>query len=150
MDGWYPDWDTIYKEYAADCTNFVSQAVFEGVAYTASDPNYLYPDPANWSEWWYYKFSDPADGSKPWFHVREFREFLITNHYNYENFGLEFVIRGPTGKVVDLCNIQLGDFIFMYDIYESDPELEWKYTVIVDKIDGDTCNGNNCLCCCTF
>lgn len=143
MDGWDPDWDTTYKDYAWDCTNFVSQAVFEGVAYTASDPNYFYPDPANWSEWWYYKFSDPADGSKPWFHVRELREFLTVNYFNYEYFGLEFVIRGPTGKGVDLCDIQLGDVIFMYDTNEPDPELKWKHTVIVDKIDGDTCDGSN-------
>ena len=60
-EGWDPGWDETYKDYGeTDCTNFVSQAVFEGVAYTASDPNYFYPDPANWSEWWYYKFSDPC------------------------------------------------------------------------------------------
>jgi hypothetical protein len=121
MDGWDPDWDTTYEEYAWDCTNFVSQAVFEGVAYTASDPRYFYPDPVNSSVWWYYKFSDLAGGSEPWIIVREFYDFLITNHYNYENFGLEFVIRGPTGKPVDLCDIQLGDVIFMYDPVEPEP-----------------------------
>ena len=119
----------------------MSQAVFEGVAYTASDPNYFYPNPANWSEWWYYKFSDPADGSQPWISVGDFREFLTENHYNYENYGLDYVIRGPTGKAVDLCDIQLGDVIFMYE--DDGPDPGWKHTVIVDKVDGDTCDGNN-------
>ncbi|MFC1878550.1 hypothetical protein ACFLZW_01430 [Chloroflexota bacterium] len=31
----------------------------------------------------------------------------------------------------------------MYNPVEPDPDKKWIHTVIVDKIDGDTCNGNN-------
>ncbi|MFC1878548.1 amidase domain-containing protein [Chloroflexota bacterium] len=88
-EDWNPGWDETYKDYGdTDCTNFIAQSVFEGIAFTASDPNYFYPDPANYNEWWYYKFSDLADGSKPWISVREFREFLIElNETNGQKHG---------------------------------------------------------------
>jgi hypothetical protein len=139
-DGWYSGWDTTYKECPLDCTNFVSQAVFEAVSFTATDPNYFYPN-SNYNEDWYYKFSAPADGSKPWVSVGDFREFLTVNQYNYETYGLEYVKRGPTGKAVNFCNIQLGDVIFMYEYVGE--ETGWAHTVIVDKITGNTCSGNN-------
>jgi hypothetical protein len=62
--GWTSGWPTSYKLYTSDdCTNFVSQAVFEGVSYTASDANYFYPDSSHYMNWWYYKFSTTVDGS---------------------------------------------------------------------------------------
>ena len=80
-EGWVPGWDENYKDYEeTDCTNFTSQAVFEGVAYTASDHRYFYPDSTNYDEWWYYKFSDLADGSKPWISVGDFYTFLTRSH----------------------------------------------------------------------
>jgi hypothetical protein len=140
LDGWNSSWDAVYKEYESDCTNFVSQAVFEGVSYTASDPNYFYPDPIHTEEWWYYKFSTVADGSTPWIRVGDFYEFLTENYFNYEYFGIEYVIRGPAGKGVSLCNIHIGDVVFMYE-NEGDPG--WAHTVIVDDLDSSHCNGNN-------
>lgn len=139
LEGWNSSWDTIYKEYVSDCTNFVSQAVFEGVAYTASDTNYFYPDLENYAEWWYYKFSIVADGSMPWISVGDFYEFLTENYFNYENFGLAYVTRGPAGKGASLCNIQIGDVIFMY---ENEGQTGWAHAVIVDDLDANPCYSN--------
>jgi hypothetical protein len=140
LDGWNSSWDTVYKEYASDCTNFISQAIFEGVAYTASDPNYFYPDPIHDAEWWYYKFSTVANGSTPWISVGDFYEFLTENYFNYENFGLAYVTRGPAGKGVSLCNIQIGDAVFMY---ENEGQTGWTHAVIVDDLGANPCNSND-------
>jgi hypothetical protein len=114
----------------------VSQAVFEGISYVASDRDYFYPDPANDSEWWYYKFSTEVNGSIPWHSVGDFREFLNENYYNYTHYGLG--IGGPAGYGVDLCNIQIGDLVFMYET-----GFGWKHAVIVDQVEGNTCNASN-------
>ena len=135
MTGWDPSWPTNYKVYTSDCTNFISQAVFEGVAFTASDPNYFYPNSNNYSNWWYYKFSTIADGSSPWVNVGEFYNFLTANYFNYITWGVG--IRGPAGYGVDLCNIQVGDIIFLQSLGV------WQHTVIVDQIGSNPCNTND-------
>ena len=75
--------------------------------------------------------------------LASFENFLLETTSITSTLVLSYVTRGPTGKGVDLCDIQLGDVIFMYEYYGPNPG--WKHTVIVDKIDGDTCNGNNVL-----
>jgi len=139
LASWNPSWDNTYKTYqdgVTDCTNFVSQAVFEGVSYTASDRNYFYPDYTHYNDWWYYKFSYEADGSLPWINVGEFYQFLTENYFNYINWGI--AVRGPAGYRINLCNIHVGDLVFMYENGTG-----WKHSVIVDQVGTNTCNGNN-------
>jgi hypothetical protein len=143
QSGWDPTWPTIYQRYqgqdVSDCTNFVSQAVFEGVSYTASDPNYFYPDSFNhYNDWWYYKFSPAVDGSLSWITVGGplggFYEFLTENYFNYINWGL--TVRGPAGQSLNnTCNIQVGDLIFMYNIVNE----RWEHSVIVDQLGQNPC-----------
>jgi hypothetical protein len=88
MENWNSQWPTTYKrESDNDCTNFVSQAIFEGVSYTATDPNYLYPDSNHYNEWWYYKFSSPYEGgSLAWTRVGELYNYITTNYFDYEHW----------------------------------------------------------------
>lgn len=120
--GWDPSWDDVYKRYEDDCTNFISQAVFEGVQYISSDLNYFYPNPANDGYWWYYKFSDTANGSTPWISVGDFYNFLVNNFIEK--------VRGPAGIPITLEEIQYGDLIMMKD-HEGG---NWQHAVIVDTV----------------
>ena len=146
QSGWDPTWSIYYKRYVykppeepvSDCTNFVSQAVFEGVSYTSSDLNYFYPDSYNhYYDWWYYKFSPTGgkyDGSYVWIRVGELYEFLTENYFNYTNFGI--AIRGPAGQgLTNTCNIHMGDLIFMSDSVTG----EWRHSVIVDQLGQNPC-----------
>jgi len=141
--GWGPTWPIVYKRYqgqdVSDCTNFLSQAVFEGVFYTASDPDYFYPDSINhYLDWWYYKFSPVIDGSFSWITVEGFYEFLTENYFNLVYGGI--AVRGPAGQSLsDTCNIQIGDLIFMY----SDVEQQWHHSVIVDQLGQNPCLYDN-------
>jgi hypothetical protein len=140
LDGWNSSWPSSYKLYngpgVSDCTNFVSQAVFEGVSYIASDQNYFYPDSAHYNDWWYYKFSNSVDGSYPWVTVGGFYDFLTANYFNYLNWGIGE--RGPAGYPFnDLCIIQPGDVIFMW--YQG----AWKHSVIVNQIGANPCNATD-------
>jgi len=58
-----------------------------------------------------------------------------TNYFNYSSWGIG--IRGPAGYGVDLCNIEVGDLIFMW------AQSSWQHAVIVDQIGSNPCNANN-------
>lgn len=108
-----------------DCTNFVSQAVFEGTWYTNGDTNYFYPTPNDNN--WYYKFSPVAQGTPTWTRVGApvgsiagFYDFLLNT---------STLKRGPYGIAVgttSFCtNIKPGDPIFMKS------GSAWQHAVIV-------------------
>ena len=125
--GWDSSWPTNYKQYPRDCNNFISQAIFQGTSFTASDANYPHPDSSHYTTQWYYKFSTTTDGSLPWVNVGSFYAFLTGNLYG----GLG---RGPAGLRVDLCSPSLiyGNPIFMKT------STGWAHTVIIATNSG--CN----------
>lgn len=80
-----------YKNIGGDCTNFASQCLFAG----AKVMNYHYNG-------WYYINANKKSSS--WTGVENFYQFLISNK-----------ITGPFGKLIDIKDIDLGDFIQLYD-----------------------------------
>ena len=131
--GWDSTWKTSFKLYpgvgeAGDCTNFVSQAIFYGSDYTASDANYFAPNTAHINDWWYYDFSGSKDtqvgGSAPWIRVGALYNFLTTN-----------TGRGPYGVKVGNpatggCGLVPGDVIMMKNSANA-----WAHSVFVRASD---------------
>ena len=99
--GWNTSWPMNYKVYSSDCINFISQAIYQGTSYTNSDGNSFYPDAANYSSGWYYKFSAPIDGSSPWINVEGLYHYLL-------RIDTEESMRGPVGESVDICDVNLN------------------------------------------
>ncbi len=129
----YPSsWPQVYRvEPDNDCTNFISQAIFEGTGYTNGDTNYFYPDPND--DNWYYKFAPyppPAQGSVAWKRVGAptgsdagLYDFLVD---------VNTAKRGPFGVAVgagSFCtSISAGDPIFIKS------GSTWTHAVIVSFI----------------
>ena len=92
-----------FNELGGDCTNFISQCLFNG----CSIMNYtnVYG--------WYYK--NLNDRSPAWTGVNELRNFLINN--NGEN-GIVGNGNGPFARISNLTNAQIGDVIQLYNGYE--------------------------------
>ncbi len=93
-----------------DCTNFASQAIYEGTNKTMSDP-------PGYMTRWYYDFYTHT-GSYPWVNVGGLNDFLTSN-----------TGKGPYGISTTLCGLSVGDVIVMK---LSD---QWKHTVIVTAIE---------------
>ncbi len=149
ISGWDNTWMSSYQfidgSNGGDCTNFASQAIFQGTSYTTSDTNYFYPNASHNSDWWYYKFSAkdslpfvPA-GSLPWIRVGKLYDFLVGNYHSYyEDYDLNWVYSGPAGySYDDLCAVKPGDLIFMK------LNNDWAHTVMVDLVGSFTCTGIN-------
>ncbi len=138
LAGWNAAWPAAYKHYASqsesDCANLVSQALFEGAGYTASEANYFYPDPVHYADGWYYKFSEPVDGSLAWVQVGRLYAFLTQNDFNAQQWGL--VSRGPVGSPVDACDLAVGDLVFLYQ-----DGYGWRHVVMVDEVGTERCGG---------
>jgi hypothetical protein len=81
--GWNSSWPALYCKTTADCTNFVSQAIFEGTGYTFSQMDYFNPDYMHYMDWWYYKFSPTVDGSYPWVNTGGLYSFLTTLTFSF-------------------------------------------------------------------
>jgi hypothetical protein len=118
----YPDtWPKKYKREIpseGDCTNFVSQSIFEGTGYTNGDANYFYP--AGNDSNWYYKFSPTAIGSTTWRRVDWLYSYLLNTSTSK---------RGPYGTAASSCcfcsYLNPGDPIFMKS------GANWAHAVIV-------------------
>lgn len=127
--GWNSSWPALYCRVDADCTNFVSQAIFEGTGYTFSQTDYFNPDYTHYMDWWYYKFSSVVDGSYPWVNTGGLYSFLTTNSG-----------RGPYGSTTTLCGLSPGDVVFM-----KNTSGNWQHVVIVSAIVGDCNNPANII-----
>lgn len=118
----YPsNWPTVYKNEdnnGGDCTNFVSQSIFEGTGYTNGDASYFNPTPNDYN--WYYKFSQYPQGSTTWINVGWLYSYLLNTNTSK---------RGPYGIAIEsnsFCtSINPGDPIFMKS------GSTWTHAVIV-------------------
>ncbi len=99
-----------------DCTNFASQAIYEGTNKTMSNP-------PGYMTLWYYDFYTHT-GSYPWVNVGGLNDFLISNNG-----------KGPYGVSTTLCGLAVGDVIVMK------AGSNWQHTVIVTAIE-DCRNAN--------
>lgn len=99
-----------------DCTNFASQAIYEGTNHTMSDTG-------DYMTRWYYDFYTHT-GSYPWVNVGGLNDFLLGNNG-----------KGPYGVATTLCGLSVGDIIVMKE------GNNWKHTVIVTTI--EDCNNAN-------
>lgn len=108
---WWNGRNPDYHDAPLDCTNFASQAIFEGTNETMSDGRDYYLD-------WYYDFPTHS-GSLPWVRVGPFFTFLTTN-----------TGQGPYGYATSdhLCALYPGDVITMKQ------GGEWKHTVVVRSL----------------
>lgn len=118
----YPsNWPTTYKNEdnnGGDCTNFVSQSIFEGTGYTNGDASYFNPPPDDYN--WYYKFSQYPQGSTTWIRVGWLYDYLLNTDTSK---------RGPYG-------IDIGSSSFCTSINPGDPIFmksgsDWAHAVIV-------------------
>jgi hypothetical protein len=107
-------WSNYNPQYGVepdtDCTNFVSQAIYEGTSHTMSYPNNYYTD-------WYYDFYTKS-GSLPWVRVDPHYTFLTTN-----------TGRGPYGSISYVCYMAKGDVIQLYASGQG-----WFHEVIVTQV----------------
>ncbi|GAP09470.1 protein containing putative amidase domain [Bellilinea caldifistulae] len=105
---------TYHDESGNDCTNFASQAIYEGTEHTMSDPT-------NYNTMWYYDFYTHS-GSYPWVNVGGLYTFLTSN-----------TGKGPYGysSGAYTCNLSKGDVVTMKQ------SGTWKHTVVVVSIAGD-------------
>lgn len=114
-DTWWNSINSTYhQEPNNDCTNFASQAIYEGTNHTMSNPD-------NYNTKWYYDFYTHS-GSYPWVNVGGIFTFLTTN-----------TGKGPYGynSGAYLCNLGKGSIVTMKQ------SGVWKHTVVVALISGD-------------
>lgn len=106
---WALDRNPAYYNYDAlggDCTNFISQCLYEGFG----QMNYR-------KLGWFY--DNPNQKSPSWTGVEFLYEFLINNKYE-----------GPKGKIISKENIKIGDLIQL-----SFNGIVYGHTLFVSKID---------------
>lgn len=109
-DTYWSNYNPAYTAYSNDCTNFVSQAVYEGTSHTMSPV-----DPNHYMDYWYYS---AGNGSYPWINVTGIYNFLTTN-----------TGRGPYGNYSYVCYMAKGDVIELYASGQG-----WFHAVIVTKV----------------
>lgn len=130
----YPsNWPTKYNNEdgsGGDCTNFVSQSIFEGTGYTSGDASYFNPTPNDSN--WYYKFSQTPKGSTTWINVGWLYSYLLNTSTSK---------RGPYGIAIStnsFCtSINPGDPIFMKS------GSNWAHAVIVYSKSSPCTSPNN-------
>ncbi len=109
----YPDYD---DEVHGDCTNFVSQAVYEGGNASMSIPDPLPPPSPNGQSGWY--LLNDMQRATDWNDVGGFYTFVTDYGYPTE---------GPEGCDITINDLMLGDVIQ----YEMGGDTTWDHAVIV-------------------
>ena len=122
----YPNYDD--GEHG-DCTNYVSQAIYEGgwASMAYCDPeihSYCNPEEGSTSGWYY---TDPTHRASAWNDVGQFYTFIVNESPSLFN-------EGPEGCETTVDNLMLGDVIQ----YEQEGDNIWDHAVIVVDIIGGT------------
>lgn len=137
IDSYNPNYP-IYAGQGGDCTNFVSQALYEGGNASMFIPSPLpAPSPDGQSGW--YLLND-LQRAAAWNDVTFFHTF-VTSESQIEPYpGGEWFGEGPEGYDVTIGELMLGDVI-QYECPESKQDYDnvWDHAVIVVGFDG---NGN--------
>jgi len=111
-----------YKNDGGDCTNFISQAIYEGGNASMSIPAVLPPPSTGGDTNWYYL--DYLHRARAWNFVDAFYEFATTRGWG----------EGPQGYQVNTLDELLPGDIIQYD-WEGNGS--WDHSVIVvDKVGG--------------
>jgi len=114
----YPDYD---DGVHGDCTNFVSQAIFEGGNASMYIPDPIPPPSPNGQSGWY--LLNDMQRASSWNDVGQLYNFIT-------DYG--FPSEGPEGCAITLNQLNLGDIIQ----FESDDDNIWDHSVIVVEFDG--------------
>ncbi|MGE5342515.1 MAG: amidase domain-containing protein [Candidatus Omnitrophota bacterium] len=112
-------YNPLYTLFGKDCTNFVSQAIYEGTSHTMSAAN-----TSHYWDWWYFT-GNPRTGSAPWINVDYLYSFLVNNSG-----------QGPYGyAVTSTCSLNVGDVVQLYN------SQGWFHSVIVNAV--SNCSDTN-------
>jgi len=116
-----PDYPT-YQGLGGDCTNFVSQSIYEGGNASMYIPSPLPPPSPNGQSGWY--LLNEGQRATDWNDVGGFYDFVTS-------YG--FPTEGPEGSEVQIGSLMLGDVIE----YDFEGDGLWDHAVIVvDIING--------------
>jgi len=120
-----------YTGLGGDCTNFISQAIYENGNASMFIPSPL-PTPTNdGQDGWY--FLGSMQRASAWNDVGAFYTFVTNDSFLEATPGFEWYGEGPQGSLVALNQLMKGDVIQ----YEDGGDTTWDHAVIVvDVING--------------
>lgn len=110
--------DYSYVGAGGDCTNFVSQAIYEGGG--------IPMDPLGSHVWFYYRDGAPGSSTRSptWAGVKEFYSYIQSNsRFSGQN--------GPIGQFVTLDQLELGDLVFLMNTTTA----QVNHAMMVTKIE---------------
>ena len=126
----YPRYDSGPDALAwGDCTNFVSQAIYEGGNASMFIPSPL-PNPDIGGNGWY--LINNLQRAKAWTHVEFFHTFVTSESWNEAYPGGEWFGQGPQGYEVAINELRRGDVIQ----YDWTGNGSWDHAAIVVDIVG--------------
>ncbi|MDQ3004732.1 MAG: amidase domain-containing protein, partial [Chloroflexota bacterium] len=120
----YPDYDGL----GGDCTNFISQAIYENGNASMFIPSPLPAPTTDGQDGWY--FLGSLQRASAWNDVGAFHTFVTSSSFLEASPGFEWYGEGPQGSLVALNQLVKGDVIQ----YEHGGDTTWDHAVIVVDI----------------
>ncbi|MBX3038790.1 MAG: amidase domain-containing protein [Anaerolineales bacterium] len=117
-----------YDGEGGDCTNFVSQSIYEGGNASMFIPSPLPAPSPNGQSGWY--LLNEGQRASAWNDVGAFYTFVTSESFLEAGPGVEWYGEGPQGYLVDINQIMKGDVIQ----YEDNGDSTWDHAVIVVDI----------------
>ncbi|HQV92959.1 MAG TPA: amidase domain-containing protein [Anaerolineales bacterium] len=127
IDNYNADYPT-YDGQGGDCTNFISQAIYEDGDASMFIPDTLPPPSNNGQEGWY--LLNEKQRGRYWNDVGAFYDFVAQSYLFWDE--------GPEGREVATINeLMLGDVIqFEWPASTGDSDDIWDHAVIIVGFDG--------------